>query len=823
MVARKDKRKKRPLVVGREGAYRFQTGMITASLLNRGLSMAEAQEIGRAVRDSIANRQTIKAEKLNSRINRLILAHLGPERASEIRPDEGIDEVPMVQTAHGCFPFSRGVILRHLDTSELPLESAMAVVRTLENWVRAQRLDVLSSEKLHAEAARIIERDHGRDYARRYRLTDWVGRSRQPIVILIGGATGTGKSTLAMELAYRLGIVWVTSTDLIRETMRTVLSPDLVPGLHDHSFRGMVVGGQVLSNPRERVLAGFQQQCAQVAVGIKAAIRRALLENTHIIIEGTHVTPPFSQYMPALAEAHLAGLILAIPEEKTHRNRFPERSKQQKHRAAATYLEAFQSVRWIHDDLLRMAEEGEVVVLPNISRTKTLSAAVDFLSRQLPVEERTSIPPPPRRVPFRQEGVPTVFLVLDGLGDEPNPALGGKTPLQAAIKPYLMRLAASGGQGQVCTSRDGISIPSTNEGMMALLGAADEAAKLGRGYVEALGQGRTIPAGAVLLRGNLATVEADGSVLDRRAGRIRAGVNDLLAELWEVPLTGGITGRIYPGHEHRVLVVLSGQGLSSAVGDSDPGENVNAQRVIEPRALDDSPEAARTADALRDLLEIARVRLGRHPLNRERIAQGLLPANAVITRGAALARPSRAPDQWIGAMVAACPTSLGVARYVGLRTATSPRMTGNLDTDLDAKFNAAHELLDEQDFVVVHIKGTDIAAHDKRPLEKRAFISAVDAALGRFLERNADLSGKLRVVVSADHGTSSLSGYHIAAPVPLLLATWNADSDEQEEFDEESSASGALGVLRSGELGELLGLREADGVSGVDSPPLADG
>ncbi len=820
-VARKEKRTKPPIVIGPTGKHRFQTGLVTASLLNRGLRMQEAQDIARAVRESIEGRESIKADKLNARIERLMREHLGPERAAQVRAEEPPEDVPMIQTEHGCFPFSRGVVLRDLDTCGLPLEAAMGIVRMLEHWVRAQEQDVLSDELVRAEVARIVEAEHGEGYARRYRLTDWVARSPTPIVLLIGGGTGSGKSTLAMELGYRLGIVWVTSTDLIRETMRTVLSADLVPGLHDHSFRGMVVGGQVLSNPRERALAGFQQQSAQVAVGIKAVIRRALLENTHIIIEGTHITPPFSQYLPSDAEARVAGFILAVPDEKVHRQRFPERSKLQKQRTAATYLEAFQSVRWIHDHLLRKAEETEVVVLPTTSRAKTLSAAVDFLCRELDVGERVAPIRPQPVMPFRKEGVPTLMLILDGLGDEPNPALGGKTPLEAAHKPNLMRLAAVGGQGQIITARAGQKIPSTNDGIMALLGAADEASKVGRGLLEAMGQGRVIPSGAVAFRGNLATMQADGAILDRRAGRVRAGVNDLLADLREVHLTGGIVGRIYPGHEHRVLVVLGGHGLSSAVSDSDPGEGAVVQRFLDPHPLDDSPEAARTADALRELLAVARRRLEDHPLNSERISQGALPADAIITRGAGMWRERHRPEQWLGAMVAACPTALGVARYVGLQTATSARMTGNLDTDLDAKFLSADELLDEQDFVVVHIKGSDIAAHDRRPLEKRAFIGAVDAALGRFLARNTDLSGKLRVVVCADHGTSSLTGNHMAAPVPLLLATWDADSDEEEEFDEESSAHGALGVLGSGELGELLGLREVE--PAISSRRLAGG
>lgn len=798
------------MVVSRHGKYRFQTGMVTASLLNKGLRMADAAEIARAVRDQVAGTGEISSDDLSAEVDRLIQERLGETEAQNVRERRGQaeDNVPMVQTARGRFPFSRGVILRHLDTAGLNLDAATRVVRELEAWVRSRDSDVLTEEELHRVLAKVLAMQEGEAYARRFRLTDWVSHSDTPIIILIGGATGTGKSTLAMELAYRLGVVWVTSTDMVRETMRTVLSPDLVPGLHDHSFRGIVVGGQVLSDPRERVLAGFRQQAGQVAVGVRAVIQRAIRENAHVIIEGTHIAPPFRQYVPPGTTAHLAGFILAVPDEKQHRKRFPQRSKDQADRPAETYLDAFQSVRWIHEDLLRMAEDAEAVVLPNVDLSRTLMSAVDFLSRELPVDEESPNSVIARRTRSEGHDVPTLFLVLDGLGDEPNPALGGKTPLEAADTPFLRRLAGSGGQGQVRTTRPEVETPSTDEGMMALLGGLLDDVHIARGAFEALGQGLPIPPDSVLFRGNLATLESDDSIIDRRAGRIREGVEDLLADLKHVPLSGGIIGRVYPGHEHRVLLMLVGTGLSPAVSDTDPGDRTGVQRSKAPRALDDSPEAGRTADALRELLGIVRRHLEKHPLNEQRVAQGLRPANAIITRGAASPPPRMAPQSFTGAMVAGCRTALGVARHLGFKTATSVKMTGNLDTDLDAKFETAGALFEETDFVVVHLKGTDVAGHDRRPFEKRDFISAVDAALGRFLTARPALSQKLRIVVSADHGTSSLSGSHIPNPVPLLFATWNADAEEEEDFDEESTARGALGVLESGELAELLGLTD---------------
>lgn len=767
--------------------------------------MADAVDIARAVRDAVDGKSEISSDKLTHRILAQVERRLGAEVAGRLRAArEREDTVPMVETARGRIPFSSGDVLRMLDTAGLRLDESIAIVGDVDRWMRSHPDGSLSDERVQDEVARMLQSAHGEGFARRYLLTTWVRQSKTPLVILIGGATGTGKSTLAMELAYRLGVVWMTNTDLIRETMRTVLSAEIVPGLHDHSFRGMFLGGQVLSDPRERVLAGFRQQAAQVGVGVRAVIRRAILENTHIIIEGTHLTPPFRQYVPEGTQANVAGFLLAVPDEVRHRKRFPQREAMEPRRAARTYLDAFQSVRWIHEDLLRMAEEAEAVVLPNDKLGKTLTGAVDFLSRELgsgahPGESSRSVPP-------RTPEIPTLFLILDGLADEPSEALGGKTPLEAADKPTLRRLAGTGGQGQVVTGGVEGQPPSTSEGIMALLGAPGDSDAIGRGLFEALGQGIAIPPGAVLFRGNLATVEEDGRIVDRRAGRIRSGVNELLAELSQVSLGDGVSARVLPGHEHRVIVLLMGTGLSAAVSDTDPGERAAVQRALPVHPLEGTPEALRTADALRELLSIAGVALAQHPINEQRRREGLLPANAIITRGAASAssRARRAAPE--GAMVSGCNTALGVARHLGLHASTSPRMTGNLDTDLDAKLATAGALLGEHEFVVVHIKGTDIAAHDRRPTAKRDFIGAVDAALGRFLAGRPDLDGHLRIVVSADHGTSSSTGNHMPGPVPLLITTWRADSTEEQDFDEETAARGALGVLQPGELAHLLGI-----------------
>lgn len=719
-------------------------------------------------------------------------------------PDKLPPKRPLVVSRHGRFRFQSGMVTSTLLDLGLSMDAAYELSRELKRRVTTGRKEITTDE-LEAELEALLA-SHGFEGTTptntaqsRYALVEWLKREDTPVVLFLGGATGTGKSTLAMELAFLLGIRMVVSTDMIRETMRTVLPAEVVPGLHDHSFRGMLQGGQVLSDPRERVLVGFRQQASQVAVGVRAVIRRALREHTHMIVEGTHLMPPFSRYLPSEAPPH-AGMILAVPSEAQHRARFPQRAQRAAKRDASTYLDAFQSVRWIHDDLLASAEDNEVLVMPTGKVHSVAMSAFDYFSAVLPNTMPTEPAPRPRH-----SQVPTLFMIVDGLPDEPCDSLSGLTPLQAADTPFLEMLAHVGGQGQMMTAPEEGAVAHTDEGIFSLLGTNPPKERLGRGIFEALGQDVPLSPGSVVLRGNLATRRPGGSLVDRRAGRISSGQQDLLAGLRNVPLTGGIVGSVFPGLEHRVVVMLRGPGLSHKVSDTDPGGEAALQQVLQARPLDEAPESARTAAALREFLDKVSKHLTGHPLNADRVAQGLLPANCILTRGAASTQnlPERQHDSKEAAMVAACPTALGVGRLIGMQTTTSLAMTGSLDTDLDAKFDMAAEMLETHSLVVMHFKGTDVAAHECRPLAKRDYISRMDVALGRFLQTYGQVTPGLRIVVSADHATSSVTGNHMADPVPVLVANWRGPG-EQAEFNEASAEHGALGILGPGELAEML-------------------
>jgi 2,3-bisphosphoglycerate-independent phosphoglycerate mutase len=252
--------------------------------------------------------------------------------------------------------------------------------------------------------------------------------------------------------------------------------------------------------------------------------------------------------------------------------------------------------------------------------------------------------------------------------------------------------------------------------------------------------------------------------------------------------------RVLPATEHRLAVVLRGHGLSSAIRGSDPGDGAPIGTPLTPWPDDPADErAVRTAQALALFERRARKELSEHKVNKRRVKDGLPPANCILTRGAGrvheLVRLEEAGLPLRIACVSGDQTVLGIAHWLGAKTISTPEMTANLDTNLDVKLGAAFKALKKNDLVVVHVKGADIASHDKRPDLKAAFLESIDEALSRQLDK---YDQPLRVAVASDHATLSESGQHAADPLPVLIWGEGIDADETEAFDEQAVAGGSL-------------------------------
>ncbi len=396
-----------------------------------------------------------------------------------------------------------------------------------------------------------------------------------------------------------------------------------------------------------------------------------------------------------------------------------------------------------------------------------------------------------------------LLAIADGVGDRPCEELGYQTPLEFAKTEHLDSLTKAGASGIMDLYRPGVPV-GTDLGHMILFGYGIEDYP-GRGPIEAFGDGVELIGGDIAFRCNFATVDDQMQVIDRRAGRIREGTREL-AEAIDGLVIDGVQIVFKEATEHRAVMVLRGKNLSARISDTDPKKEGMA--VKHAVAVDDSEEAAFTAHILNQaILKIHEI-LSSHPINQERIRQGLLPANAVLTRGAGRMPKIQKTTERLG-FTACCVgserTVLGAARLAGFDVVTEDCFTGSLDTDIEKKADAAINALKQYDFVVLHFKATDLMGHDNDPRGKVQAIEKYDAMLGIVMRRlEEEIESPVIIALAADHSTPCERREHSGDPVPVVISGKNIRRDHVEQYDEISCSAGGLGRIRGADFNHIL-------------------
>jgi 2-phosphoglycerate kinase len=257
---------------------------------------------------------------------------------------------------HGL-PYSKGLMARALLAVGVRADRAFEVARRIEVDVASTGRRAADVERVHERVVELLGEEEGA--ATMYRLLRYRALQQldAPVVLLVGGATGTGKSTVATELAYRLGITRVTSTDFVRQTMRAFFAREFMPSIHSSSFE---VG-----------LDGFIDQSRNVLVGVRAAVDRALTEGWSMVLEGVHL-------VPGAVPAHLPGAlsvqcVLAIEDEHAHESHFLVRHTDSKgRRSGDKYLRSFAEIREIQEYIVGKARREGVPVIENRNLEETI-------------------------------------------------------------------------------------------------------------------------------------------------------------------------------------------------------------------------------------------------------------------------------------------------------------------------------------------------------------------------------------------------------------------------------------------------------------------
>ena len=381
-----------------------------------------------------------------------------------------------------------------------------------------------------------------------------------------------------------------------------------------------------------------------------------------------------------------------------------------------------------------------------------------------------------------------LFIVLDGISDRPCPELGGLTPLAAAKKPVLDRLAHEGICGIMDTIAAGVR-PGSDTAHLALLGYDPYKYYTGRGPLECEGTGIHMEPGMIGFRCNYATVSKDGTITDRRAGRIH-DTTDLSRAIQErVDLSKyGVEFTFRSGAGHRASLALKGKGIGHCVSSNDPKKDGVVPLTVQP--LKKTAEDEKTAAICNDFIRQAGRILFDHAINLKREKSGLNPANSILMRGAGeMGNFESFPKKYgiTGSVISAASLVNGIGTAVGLSRVAVQGITGSQDSNIPGKIAAAINELKTRDFVLVNIKGGDESGHDGLPEQKRDFIAKTDKALAPLL----DLPGCI-IVICADHSTPCSIRDHSADPVPVLIHGDGVRVDDVTRFDEYSCARGGL-------------------------------
>jgi len=376
-----DRKSKNPMVVGKSLQFPFSKGILSQRLIDVGLGADEAYSVAEKVEARLlaSKSREIEKDRLRDTVGSVLELEHGKKVAEKFLKWKRLSSPILIKRGESAVPFSKGILSQSLQASGIEPNISHSLAQTIEETLMRRRNREVTHDELGDLTGSMLEDKYGVAHAERYLLWRRLKNPARPLIILMGGTAGVGKSTIAVELAHRLGITRVISTDSVREVMRIMFSPELMPTIHKSSFDAWEAYDLPTGVQEDIVISAFMAQAMRIAAGVYALMDRALNEKISTIIDGVHIVPGYinREYSQ---RALVCKMVITTEDVDIHRERFDIRAQKASTRGAQKYLDNFDSIRRIQDFLVLQAYNNDVPVFDCKNFDQTVAKIVEHLT-----------------------------------------------------------------------------------------------------------------------------------------------------------------------------------------------------------------------------------------------------------------------------------------------------------------------------------------------------------------------------------------------------------------------------------------------------------
>lgn len=365
----------------------FRRGMLISYLIQRGFAYEEAETLANQVREALGKKETQRKE-----IVRLVRQLIEKENGDDLEVGDLVfwERLPtsiFIEGKEGTRPFSKEVLSHSIQASGLPGDTAFETARAIESRLIDQRQTCVTHTQLQTLTAQVLAEHHDKSYAERYRVWRAWGDLDKPLFILIGGASGVGKTSLAVSLASLLDIPRVVATDDIRQIMRLTLAPELMPFIHTSSYTAWKMAQTDGATDLDPVIAAFREQAKVVSVGVGAILTRCIEEGTSVIIDGVHLLPDYIDFKAYRKVAFIVPMCLALEDQGRYGERFAKREATAPSRPSYRYIHHLDEIMKIQEYLVEQSAQYEIPVVDADTIAEATSQAAMLVVEHLQEQE----------------------------------------------------------------------------------------------------------------------------------------------------------------------------------------------------------------------------------------------------------------------------------------------------------------------------------------------------------------------------------------------------------------------------------------------------